>query len=393
MDIISLQNHLVMLKFHLFPLLLLAVLSGPLVAQDTTVVDIIVDSDDHNTLEAAVLAADLATTLSGEGPFTVFAPTDSAFSALPEGTLEFLLDTANRDSLVAILTYHVVGDSVPSSVLTDGMFATTVNEDSVYIRVTEDGVMVNNAMVTMADIAADNGVVHVIDAVLLPPPATVVDVVVSDTTLTTLETAVTQAQLVDALSGEGPFTVFAPNDTAFADLEDGLLDSLLADPTGDLATILQFHVVPGRFMSSDLAEGAMLTTLEGEALEISLTGGATVNDIAILRTDLLAGNGVVHVIGGVLLPNSITSVGEPAFAAEVSIAPNPAAGYTTVFLPAEILDRAELTLRSMDGRVVNRQRATNQRERLNLGQLPTGTYLLEIRADAGTIQRRIVVRR
>jgi uncharacterized surface protein with fasciclin (FAS1) repeats len=382
-----------MLKFHLFPLLLLAVLSGPLVAQDTTVVDIIVDSDDHNTLEAAVLAADLATTLSGEGPFTVFAPTDSAFSALPEGTLEFLLDTANRDSLVAILTYHVVGDSVPSSVLTDGMFATTVNEDSVYIRVTEDGVMVNNAMVTMADIAADNGVVHVIDAVLLPPPATVVDVVVSDTTLTTLETAVTQAQLVDALSGEGPFTVFAPNDTAFADLEDGLLDSLLADPTGDLATILQFHVVPGRFMSSDLAEGAMLTTLEGEALEISLTGGATVNDIAILRTDLLAGNGVVHVIGGVLLPNSITSVGEPAFAAEVSIAPNPAAGYTTVFLPAEILDRAELTLRSMDGRVVNRQRATNQRERLNLGQLPTGTYLLEIRADAGTIQRRIVVRR
>jgi uncharacterized surface protein with fasciclin (FAS1) repeats len=393
MDIISLQNHLVMLKFHLFPLLLLAVLSGPLAAQDTTVVDIIVDSDDHNTLEAAVLAADLATTLSGEGPFTVFAPTDSAFSALPEGTLEFLLDTANRDSLVAILTYHVVGDSVPSSVLTDGMFATTVNEDSVYIRVTEDGVMVNNAMVTMADIAADNGVVHVIDAVLLPPPATVVDVVVSDTTLTTLETAVTQAQLVDALSGEGPFTVFAPNDTAFADLEDGLLDSLLADPTGDLATILQFHVVPGRFMSSDLAEGAMLTTLEGEALEISLTGGATVNDIAILRTDLLAGNGVVHVIGGVLLPNSITSVGEPAFAAEVSIAPNPAAGYTTVFLPAEILDRAELTLRSMDGRVVNRQRATNQRERLNLGQLPTGTYLLEIRADAGTIQRRIVVRR
>jgi uncharacterized surface protein with fasciclin (FAS1) repeats len=382
-----------MLKFHLFPLLLLAVLSGPLAAQDTTVVDIIVDSDDHNTLEAAVLAADLATTLSGEGPFTVFAPTDSAFSALPEGTLEFLLDTANRDSLVAILTYHVVGDSVPSSVLTDGMFATTVNEDSVYIRVTEDGVMVNNAMVTMADIAADNGVVHVIDAVLLPPPATVVDVVVSDTTLTTLETAVTQAQLVDALSGEGPFTVFAPNDTAFADLEDGLLDSLLADPTGDLATILQFHVVPGRFMSSDLAEGAMLTTLEGEALEISLTGGATVNDIAILRTDLLAGNGVVHVIGGVLLPNSITSVGEPAFAAEVSIAPNPAAGYTTVFLPAEILDRAELTLRSMDGRVVNRQRATNQRERLNLGQLPTGTYLLEIRADAGTIQRRIVVRR
>jgi hypothetical protein len=229
--------------------------------------------------------------------------------------------------------------------------------------------------------------------VLLPPPATVVDVVVSDTTLTTLETAVTQAQLVDALSGEGPFTVFAPNDTAFADLEDGLLDSLLADPTGDLATILQFHVVPGRFMSSDLAEGAMLTTLEGEALEISLTGGATVNDIAILRTDLLAGNGVVHVIGGVLLPNSITSVGEPAFAAEVSIAPNPAAGYTTVFLPAEILDRAELTLRSMDGRVVNRQRATNQREQLNLGQLPTGTYLLEIRADAGTIQRRIVVRR
>lgn len=387
----SLQNQLVMFRFHL-SFLLAVLLTAPLSAQDSTVVDVIVASDDHAILEAAVTAAGLVDTLSGEGDFTVFAPTDESFGALPAGALDFLLEDANLDSLVAILTYHVLGDSVASTSLVDGRFATTLNGDSVYIRVTEDGVTVNNAVVTAADIRTDNGIVHVIDAVLLPPPPTVVDVVVADTTLTTLEAAVTQAGLADALSGADPLTIFAPNDSAFAGLEDGLLDSLLADPTGDLATILQFHVVPGRFMSSDLAEGAMLTTLEGEDLEISLTGGATVNDIAIVQTDLLAGNGVVHIIGGVLLPLSITSTEEPAFAAEVSIAPNPAGAYTTVFLPADIIGNTELTLRDINGRTVSRMRATNVRQRIDTAALPAGTYLLEIRARAGAVQRRIVVR-
>tara|TARA_Y100000589_G_scaffold138921_1_gene132843 strand:+ start:2837 stop:3748 length:912 start_codon:yes stop_codon:yes gene_type:complete len=132
----------------------------------TTVVDVIVGSDDHNTLETAVVTAGLVDVLSGEGPFTVFAPTDAAFDALPEGTLEAVL--ADNDLLTAILFHHVVSGSVLSTDLTDGMMVTTIGETELTVMIDENGVMIDNAMVTAADIVTDNGVVHVIDAVLLP---------------------------------------------------------------------------------------------------------------------------------------------------------------------------------------------------------------------------------
>ena len=133
----------------------------------TTVVDIIVDSEIHNTLEAAVIAAELDDDLSGDGPFTVFAPTDDAFSALPEGTLELLLEDPMGD-LANILLHHVYAGTALSTDLSDGMIVTTLLGAELSISISEDGVMVDNAMVTMVDIIADNGVVHVIDAVLLP---------------------------------------------------------------------------------------------------------------------------------------------------------------------------------------------------------------------------------
>lgn len=133
----------------------------------TTVVDVVVNSDVHNTLEAAVIAADLAGTLSGEGPFTVFAPTDAAFAALPEGTVEALL--ADIPALTNILTYHVLGAKVLSTDLSDGLMATTLLGEDVTVTINENGVFINDAQVTIADIETDNGVVHVIDAVLLPP--------------------------------------------------------------------------------------------------------------------------------------------------------------------------------------------------------------------------------
>jgi uncharacterized surface protein with fasciclin (FAS1) repeats len=132
-----------------------------------TVVDIIVNSDDHTTLETAVVAAGLVETLSGEGPFTVFAPTDAAFAALPAGTLDAVL--ADIDLLTAILTYHVVGGTALSTDLADGQVVTTLNGADVTVTITADGVFVNDAQVVLADLLADNGVVHVIDAVLLPP--------------------------------------------------------------------------------------------------------------------------------------------------------------------------------------------------------------------------------
>ena len=134
--------------------------------ESTTVVDIIVGSEDHNTLETAVIAAGLVDALSGEGPFTVFAPTDAAFAALPEGALDEVL--ADIDLLTSILTHHVASGSVLSTDLSDGMMVTTLNGTELMITISDNGVMIDNAMVTVADIMADNGVVHVINAVLIP---------------------------------------------------------------------------------------------------------------------------------------------------------------------------------------------------------------------------------
>jgi uncharacterized surface protein with fasciclin (FAS1) repeats len=141
-----------------------AVLLPP--AIPATVVDIIVNSPDHNTLEAAVVAAGLVETLSGDGPFTVFAPTDAAFAALPAGTVAALL--ADIPALTNILTYHVVGAEAFSSDLTDGQMVMTLQGSDVEVTINGNGVFINNAQVTVADLEAENGVVHVINAVLLP---------------------------------------------------------------------------------------------------------------------------------------------------------------------------------------------------------------------------------
>jgi len=147
------------------------VMAAPVFAQDNgeaqDIVDIAAGNEAFSTLVAAVEAADLVETLKGEGPFTVFAPTNDAFAALPEGTVEMLLEPENKDQLTAILTYHVVPGKVMSGDLSDGMMATTVQGGDVTIG-TEGGVTVDGANVVDADIEASNGVIHVIDAVVMP---------------------------------------------------------------------------------------------------------------------------------------------------------------------------------------------------------------------------------
>ncbi|SPH18584.1 Immunogenic protein MPB70 [Defluviimonas aquaemixtae] len=145
-----------------------ALAGTPAVSADADIVDTAVSAGDFGTLAAALTAADLVDTLKGEGPFTVFAPTDAAFAALPEGTVEELLKPENKEKLTAVLTYHVVPGKVMSSDLKNGMTAATVNGADVTIM-TEGGVSVNDAAVTTADVEASNGVIHVIDKVILPP--------------------------------------------------------------------------------------------------------------------------------------------------------------------------------------------------------------------------------
>ena len=294
------------MKTHIYSLLLCLTIIYNARAQ--SVVDIIVNSDDHNTLEAAVIAADLATTLAGDGPFTVFAPTDDAFDALPPGTLDtLLLDPAGL--LTEILLYHVIAAEAPSSTLMDGDMITTVNGKEVTISITGDSIWVNDALVTVADVDADNGVVHVIDAVLLPPTITVVDVIVNSPVHETLETAVIAAGLAGTLSGEGPFTVFAPTDAAFAALPAGTLDTLLMDPTGVLTDILTYHVVGAEALSSSLTDGQVIVTLNGKDVTVTINmDGIFINDAEVTIADIQTDNGVVHVIDAVLLPPTITVV-------------------------------------------------------------------------------------
>ena len=294
--------------------LLLAILLSCLrIVQAQTVVDIIVNSPNHNTLEAAVGAAGLVNTLNGAGPFTVFAPTDAAFAALPAGTVEALLN--DIPALTAILSYHVVGASALSTDLTNGQVITTLNGAEVIVTINSDGVFINDAKVTVADIVTDNGVVHVIDAVLLPPAETntIFDIIKNSPDHNTLEAAVIAAGLDGVLSGDDSYTVFAPTDAAFAALPVGTIEALLADPQGALTQVLLYHVADGLIPSSDIIElgdeevyGLMLN---GKTVTFRVNeDGVFINNAKIIVVDIEADNGIVHVIDAVLLAPDSTVV-------------------------------------------------------------------------------------
>lgn len=157
-----------MIRRTFLALTTVAAFAMPAFSQDKDIVDSAVAAGSFNTLAAALTAAGLVETLKGEGPFTVFAPTDAAFAALPAGTVEDLLKPENKDKLVAVLTYHVVAGKVMSTDLTEGMTAPTVQGSDITITL-EGGPKVNGAVISAADIVASNGVIHVIDSVILPP--------------------------------------------------------------------------------------------------------------------------------------------------------------------------------------------------------------------------------
>jgi transforming growth factor-beta-induced protein len=276
------------------------------------IVDTAVADGRFTTLVAAVGAAELVDTLKGEGPFTVFAPTDDAFAALPAGTVDELLKPENKQQLTDILLYHVVSGKVMAADVTALTSATTVLGKDVAIKVDMGNVYINEAKVIITDIETSNGVIHVIDAVLLPPAEdaametnTIVDIAVADGRFTTLVAALGAAELVETLSGEGPFTVFAPTDDAFAALPAGTLDSLLLpENKQQLTDILLYHVVSGKVMAADVVTLTSATTVLGKDVTITVKdGNVFLNDtVQVIITDIEASNGVIHVIDAVLLP-------------------------------------------------------------------------------------------
>jgi len=359
-------------------MVLLLVLVAPVAAQEKDIVDIAVENGSFTTLVAAVQAAGLVDALKGEGPFTVFAPTDDAFAALPEGTVEALL--ADIPALTDILLYHVVPGKAMAADVVDMTSATTLNGLDVSIKVEDGKVYLNdNVQVVATDVEASNGVIHVIDTVLLPPtsvtneranalnfrngpalnrdiigsfpsgaraealarneagdwvqinnagetgwvfaplttasgdlmalpvaPGTIAEIAAADGRFTTLVAAVQAAGLVDALNGDGPLTVFAPTDDAFAALPAGTVEALLGDiPT--LTDILLYHVVDGKVMAADVVNLTSATTLQGSDISIKVEDGKVyLNDnVQVILTDIEASNGVIHVIDAVLLPPSM----------------------------------------------------------------------------------------
>ncbi len=279
------------------------------ITQPMSIVDIVVNSPRHQTLETAVVAAGLAGALSAEGTFTLFAPTDDAFEALGTETINALLADA-EGALAEILKYHVVGATAFSGSLSNGDKFTTLEGSEIEVTITDGNVFINGAQVIFADYKAPNGVVHVIDAVITPPTTTVVDIIVNSEAHESLEDAVIAAGLVDALSGEGPFTVFAPTDDAFAALGTETINALFADAEGALADILKYHVISGKIMEGDLSDGQIATMLEGTDAFISLFDAkAYINQAMITVTDIEADNGVVHVIDAVITqPMSIVDI-------------------------------------------------------------------------------------
>ncbi len=320
--------------------------------EGTTVLDLAVEAGQFSTLVAAIDAAGLGETLAGEGPFTVLAPTnqafDEAFAALGITAEELLADT---DTLTKILTYHVLPIEADSQLVAslDGESVATVNGAEISIAVVDGNIVIDEtATVVSADLQADNGIVHVINAVLLPPDVaemlsaapmetttttTTTTTAAPETTTTTeaalptiaelvataaagdpaeftvLLTALETAGLVDALNGEGPLTVFAPTDEAFGNLLAALditAEELLA--RDDLADILLYHVVSGDFPASVVIDAAPITDLptlnESATLNIAVVdGNVVVNDSAtVVTADVFASNGVVHVINAVLIP-------------------------------------------------------------------------------------------
>ncbi len=432
------QNPLkiIVLMLVLASLLVVPALAG---AQDSDIVDTAVAAGDFETLVAAVQAAGLVDALKGDGPFTVFAPTDAAFAALPDGTVEALLK--DKEALSNILLYHVVAGEVMAADVKDGMTAETLQGSTVKFSVSDDGVKINDANIITTDIKTSNGVIHVIDAVILPPapvqassaapaattasdekvtngfvaipdgatvsgtvevkavaddpdfmkwqldvlpfqnadqaiflavgeePASsptviatidttafpngehdlrlrvvrndsnydeyfvtinidnetaqpaakttaspdIVDTAVAAGDFETLVAAVQAAGLVDALKGDGPFTVFAPTDAAFAALPDGTVEALLKDKEA-LSNILLYHVVAGEVMAADVKDGMTAETLQGATVQFSVSDeGVKINDANIVTTDIKTSNGVIHVIDAVILP--------PADAPASSVAP------------------------------------------------------------------------
>ena len=251
------------------------------------------------TLASLLTKAGLVDTLSTGGPFTVFAPTDAAFAKVPKPTLAAL--AKNPAQLKSVLLYHVVPGSVTAADVVKLSSAKTLNGSSVLIKVNRGAVFVNQAKVTTPDVMASNGVIHVINKVLIPPK-NIVGTAKAAGKFTVLTSLLKKAGLAGALAKKGPFTVFAPTDAAFAKVPKATLNALVKNKA-KLRAVLLYHVVKGKVTAAQAMKLRSAKTLQGKSLKIRVRSGKViVGGATVTKADVLASNGVIHVINKVLIP-------------------------------------------------------------------------------------------
>ena len=285
----------------------------PITPVSNTIVDVAVNNG-LTSLVAAVTRADLVETLSGDGSFTVFAPTNEAFQEFLDSNADFnSIDDIPVEDLRSVLLFHTLSEEVKSTDLSD-TYVNTLSEGpndealSLQVEVTGDIEFNGDAIPVIVDVEASNGIVHVINKVMIPP--TIVDLASNNAEFSSLVAALSTPgltnDLVEILSGDGPFTVFAPTNAAFQALLDSNADwNALGDiPIATLEAVLLYHVVDANVQSDELSNGDVPTL--GGTITIDLTNGAQIKTstqtVNIILTDVQGWNGVVHAIDAVLLP-------------------------------------------------------------------------------------------
>jgi transforming growth factor-beta-induced protein len=273
---------------------------------DKTIVQTAIAAGQFTTLASLLTKSGLADTLSAGGPFTVFAPTDAAFAKVPKATLDAL--AGNPAQLKSVLLYHVVAGRVTAADVVKLSSAKTLEGRSLAIEVADGSVYVDQAKVTTPDVMASNGVIHVIDSVLIPkaapaaPATNIVRTAIAAGQFKTLASLLRKAGLAGTLQGRGPFTVFAPTDAAFAKVPKATL-AALGKNKAKLRAVLLYHVVKGKVTAARAMKLRSAKTLEGKSLTIRVSGGKVlVGGATVTKADVMASNGVIHVINKVLIP-------------------------------------------------------------------------------------------
>ena len=288
-----------------------------------TIAGVATSNANFSTLVSALSKAGLVSTFSGAGSFTVFAPTNAAFDAAAAALLgagktgQDLVNGLDVATLTAVLKYHVVGDARNAQAVLASSQIIMLDGNAAAIALKSGSPYIQNAKITSTDIQASNGIVHVIDAVILPPSLaksagtsnqTITAIAAGNPDFSTLVAALSKAGLVDTFNGKGPFTVFAPTNAAFDDAARQLhfrngVEMVAQLDIKTLTAVLAYHVYAGNLNAQGVVAADRLTMLDGNLADVSVRNGQVfIDDVAIVQADIAASNGTIHVLRSVMLP-------------------------------------------------------------------------------------------